>query len=874
MSKQSWYGGNNEALPIRSNEWKRKTMYGGPSVSLLITFLLGVAVGFFLHYALFEIRQGKSSEETTSVPVATPAAPETPESPVEQPSQEVAITASPVDPESTWPARHLIIGIPGTSLDMDTADLLNQYKPAGVWLRESNTVNTIQIRELIQQINVLAAMGPELDMQPLILAAQEGGEDLNPLRLPEALTYEDIAKLETLDAIREAGKTVAQQSRSLGVGVLLAPVLDIFDGEQRDASERPHFLGDTPETVSQAGVAYAEGLLEGGVLAVARNYPGIGSAIMQDEDVPLIPETNVEKLASTMMPFLEAAAYDISGILISSASVPALDVQVPGRPASLSPVLVREVFRNKWGYAGVLLADDIHTVYPWSGKPVEEDIIAALAAGCDAVLISVVNEEDMARIVAALKQALNDGALDAESLLASRQRLDLWRSKLARTSTGVAPETAAEPVVEGEPAVPVEEANIPAETVTIEATPAPEGEAKAEGEVEGEVVAEPPNKPEEKTEATAEPETAPEQEQKPPEGENSAEPVKPPKPATDETIAAPEGSNKVEHRIKQGDTLTGIAKHYGVSVKDIMSWNKLSDADIKFGRTLVIYSTQGDISAAPAETPVSEPQETAPPVETPSETPGTSEAPVPEAPPTLPEEPVTKTTVSEPIPPVQETPVTPQEEPARETYVPEQIPPAPEAPAAPPEEPALDTYVPEQVPPAPEMSVPEPPETPIAPEPADAQNETPSVSPGGEEPAVTKNFSMRSSTPKKVEADDSEDVVPPPEAPDETPEKTSAAPEMSVTVVPVEQAVTIEPAVTVAPAAETTASSEPAPEPETVSAPSTSEKEYTTYVIKSGDNLSRVANKYGVTVKELMDLNAIDNADIVVLGTELKVPKL
>lgn len=844
MSKQSWYGGENDSLPIRSNEVKRKALYGGPSASLLVTFLLGFAVGFFLCYALLEMRQEKPVEEAAVTPAESPVAQTASESTEKQPAPGVDVTASPVDPESAWPARHLIIGIPGNSLDGDTAEVLNQYKPGGVWLRESNTVDAAQIRELVRQINMLAAMGPELDMQPLIIAAQEGGEALNPLRLPNALSYEDIAKLETLDAIREAGKTVAAQSLDLGVGVLLAPVLDIFDAEQRDASERPHFLGDTPETVSQAGVAYAEGLQEGGVLAVARHYPGIGSAILQEEDVPLITETNVEKLASTMMPFLEAAAYDISGILISSAGVPALDVQVPGRPATLSPVLVREVFRNKWGYSGVLLAEDIHTVFPWSGKPVEEDIVTALAAGCDAVLISAVSAEEMARITEALKQALDNGTLDKESLLASRQRLDLWRSKLARVNEGRArQEISAPAAVEGET------------EILVEGESAIEGEAggetapeAAEGEVEGETKPKPESGAEGEGVSETEPAPTPEPAPEATKEVAAPKPEEPTKPAAPPKVTPPEGASKVAHRIKQGETLTGIAKKYNVSVKDIMSWNSMTDGDIKFGNNLVIYTTEKVETPPTVETPAPEPKEVQPAIEATDETPPSPEPSTFEEPATAPEEKPGETSVPEVMPLVPGDTETAQKETARETYVPEQIPPAPEAPK----------------PPAPEL-----PATPLVP---DTNEETPPTVPANEPPTVTKNFSMRSSSQNEADEGSEKEAAPSPEIPELSGE-TPTAPEMSVTVVPVEQSITIEPASTVETTAEPTVSVETAPMPEAVPAAPPTEAEYTTHVIVAGDNLSKIANKYGVTLKELMEINSIQNPDIVVLGTELKVPK-
>ena len=43
------------------------------------------------------------------------------------------------------------------------------------------------------------------------------------------------------------------------------------------------------------------------------------------------------------------------------------------------------------------------------------------------------------------------------------------------------------------------------------------------------------------------------------------------------------------YRIKRGDTLSGIAKRYGVSIKAIKTWNKLRSNMIRVGKKLVIY---------------------------------------------------------------------------------------------------------------------------------------------------------------------------------------------------------------------------------------------------------------------------------------------
>ncbi len=47
---------------------------------------------------------------------------------------------------------------------------------------------------------------------------------------------------------------------------------------------------------------------------------------------------------------------------------------------------------------------------------------------------------------------------------------------------------------------------------------------------------------------------------------------------------------RVTHRVRSGDTLSGIASTYGVGVSDIRSWNNISGSVIRVGQTLVIYT--------------------------------------------------------------------------------------------------------------------------------------------------------------------------------------------------------------------------------------------------------------------------------------------
>ncbi len=62
---------------------------------------------------------------------------------------------------------------------------------------------------------------------------------------------------------------------------------------------------------------------------------------------------------------------------------------------------------------------------------------------------------------------------------------------------------------------------------------------------------------------------------------------------------APARAATTTHRVRRGETLSTIARQYGVSVRDVMSWNGLSNSRIRSGQRLRIQGS-ATASAAPA----------------------------------------------------------------------------------------------------------------------------------------------------------------------------------------------------------------------------------------------------------------------------------
>jgi len=436
---------------IQENSMNKKPWYRGASASLIITFFLGVGVGFGLCYAGLELmREGVQQETAGVAPIPAPESYQepVPDSPqvkepekvtVAEPVAEPVVIETPepiapsVDPETVWPVRHLILGLEGTTLNEDTRSLIQNYLPGGIWIREANVRDAEQLEALIQSIYDLF-IGTDINtLRPLIYFAPESGLAQNPLQLDAPKTYSDIGALENMDAVKQSGRITAETAVKIGIDVLLSPPLDVYSPEASSADDTSRYFGDTTEKVTQVGLAYGEGIMEAGMIAVAKHYPGEGTTIMQPDGIKLLADTDINALVSVMMPFAEAATIDIQGLLVGAITVPALDVNVPGRPAFVSPILVKEALRNKWGYQGVIIADDILLAEGWSLSTIEEDIVAALVAGCDAVMVSSVSEEDINHYIRTVLNSVESGKLDRDTLTLGQKKMDLWRQQVERT---------------------------------------------------------------------------------------------------------------------------------------------------------------------------------------------------------------------------------------------------------------------------------------------------------------------------------------------------------------------------------------------------------------------------------------------------------
>lgn len=208
------------------------------------------------------------------------------------------------------------------------------------------------------------------------------------------------------------GREVARQCRLAGIQVNFAPDIDVNSNPSNPVIGIRSF-GEDPKRVAKLGVAYASGLEDGKVLAVAKHFPGHGDTSTDSHKVlPLIDHSRERLDDVELVPFKKYIDAGLASVMTGHLNIPALDNS--GVPSSLSKPIVTDLLQNELGFGGLIFTDGL----AMKGVSVEKDMsVRAILAGND-LLLGPLNAK---KEYEALKAAVADGML-SDSLINVRCR--------------------------------------------------------------------------------------------------------------------------------------------------------------------------------------------------------------------------------------------------------------------------------------------------------------------------------------------------------------------------------------------------------------------------------------------------------------------
>jgi beta-N-acetylhexosaminidase len=306
-----------------------------------------------------------------------------------------------------------IFGLSGTALSDSERDFFRDADPAGYILFGRNVENRAQLRALTDALR--AIHGRE---RLFICIDQEGGR-VARMKPPEWRAWPpgevfdrlyDVAPASAIEAARANAEALALDLAEVGITVDCLPLLDVRQPGAHDViGDRA--LGAEPLRVAALGRAVLDGLTRGGLAGTIKHIPGHGRAAADShKELPTVTASEAE-LETDLAPF-RALAWAPCG-MTAHVRYTAWDA---GNPGTLSPFVVGEIIRNRIGFDGLLLTDDID-MQALSGT-VPERSARAIAAGCDIVLNCWAKMDDMVGIARALPVISEAAATRLERVLA------------------------------------------------------------------------------------------------------------------------------------------------------------------------------------------------------------------------------------------------------------------------------------------------------------------------------------------------------------------------------------------------------------------------------------------------------------------------
>jgi beta-N-acetylhexosaminidase len=253
-----------------------------------------------------------------------------------------------------------------------------------------------------------------------ILIDQEGGR-VARMRPPEWQSFPpgeafdqlyQLAPSSALEAARVNARALGLMLNEVGINVDCLPMLDVRQPGANDiVGDRA--LGSDPMQVASLGKAILDGLKSAGVLGVIKHIPGHGRALADSHlELPVV-DAGEDELAIDIEPFerLRDAAMGMTCHLLYTE----WDAE---RPASQSPIVIHDIIRQRIGFDGFLMSDDIG-MEALAGDHGQR-AAACVAAGCDVALHCDGKMENMILVANAIPALSAEGEARLARAMAMR----------------------------------------------------------------------------------------------------------------------------------------------------------------------------------------------------------------------------------------------------------------------------------------------------------------------------------------------------------------------------------------------------------------------------------------------------------------------
>ncbi len=252
------------------------------------------------------------------------------------------------------------------------------------------------------------------------------------MRIPQATYFTPamgIAATGNPHFAYQKGYITAIEASSLGIHQIYAPVLDVNNNPLNPVINVRSY-SENPDTVARYGIAFMEGVRDGGVMSTAKHFPGHGDTDVDSHlDLPVLPFDYHRLETLELIPFREAIRAGLPSVMTAHVALPEI-ARNAGHPGTLDPYITHTLLRDTLAFEGLIVTDGMGMRGIRNFFNAGEAAVLAVKAGIDQILLPA----DLTEAMDAVQLAVLSGEITEDRIDDSVRRIltEKFRSGLFR----------------------------------------------------------------------------------------------------------------------------------------------------------------------------------------------------------------------------------------------------------------------------------------------------------------------------------------------------------------------------------------------------------------------------------------------------------
>lgn len=283
-----------------------------------------------------------------------------------------------------------------------------------------------------RQLQALTGSLQAASPTPLLIAVdQEGGRvcRLKPRDgFPPTTSFAKLGRLNDLSLTHRRSLEIARTLQQYGINFNFSPVVDLNRNPANPViGALDRAFSDDPDAVTAHAGQAIKAHRNHGIATCLKHFPGHGSST-GDSHHGLVDITT-SWADSELLPFanlIQAGLAD--AIMTAHVFHRRLD---PDLPATLSTAVVNDLLREKLGYDGVIISDDLRMGAISRFYPFAEAVERAINAGVDILLICDSDETTVQQTVSLIHDLVSEGRISERRIDQAYRRISRLKSRLA-----------------------------------------------------------------------------------------------------------------------------------------------------------------------------------------------------------------------------------------------------------------------------------------------------------------------------------------------------------------------------------------------------------------------------------------------------------